>query len=33
MMNAGEVSTKERILMIRMTYFVLKDEMKYDECG
>jgi hypothetical protein len=33
MMNAGEVSMKERILMIRMSYFVLKEEMKYDECG
>jgi hypothetical protein len=29
----GEVDIKERILMIRMKYSVLKEEMEDDECG
>jgi hypothetical protein len=32
-MDAGEVNIKERISMIRTEYFVLKEEMKYDECA
>jgi hypothetical protein len=32
-MNAREVYTKERILMIRMVYSVLKEKMEEDECG
>jgi hypothetical protein len=32
-MNAGEVSTKERIWMSRMEYYVLKEKMKENECG
>jgi hypothetical protein len=30
-MNAGDVNTKERILMIGMEYSVLKEEMEDDE--
>jgi hypothetical protein len=33
MMNAGEVDMKERILMTRTEYSVLKEVLKYDECG
>jgi hypothetical protein len=32
-MDVGEVDMKERILMIEMEYFVLKEKMKDDECG
>jgi hypothetical protein len=32
-MNAGEVSTKERIWISRMEYYVLKEKMKENECG
>jgi hypothetical protein len=33
MMNAGEVSIKERIWVSRMEYSVLKEKMKENECG
>jgi hypothetical protein len=33
MMNAIEVSIKERIWVSRMEYFVLKENMKENECG
>jgi hypothetical protein len=32
-MDAGEVNIKEIIYMSRMTYSVLKEDMKLDECG
>jgi hypothetical protein len=32
-MNAGGVNIKERILMIRKEYSVLKEGIKDDECG
>jgi hypothetical protein len=32
-MDAGEVDMKERILMTRTEYFVLKEVLKDDECG
>jgi hypothetical protein len=32
-MNAGDVFMKERILMTRMTYSILKEKMEEDECG
>jgi hypothetical protein len=32
-MDVGEVDMKEKILMIEMEYFVLKEKMKDDECG
>jgi hypothetical protein len=31
-MDVGEVRIKEKILMIRMTYSVLKKKMKEDVC-
>jgi hypothetical protein len=33
MMNAGDVNMKEEILMTRMRYSVLKEEMEDGECG
>jgi hypothetical protein len=33
MMDAGVVDIKERILMMKMEYSVLKKEMKVYECG
>jgi hypothetical protein len=33
MMNAGEVDIKERILLTKQEYSVLKEEIKDDECG
>jgi hypothetical protein len=33
MMNAGEINTKEIILMTRATCSVLKEEIEDDECG
>jgi hypothetical protein len=33
MMSVGEVDTKERILMTRIEYPVLKEKIKYGECG
>jgi hypothetical protein len=33
MMNAGEVDIKEWISLSRQEYFVLKEEIKDDECG
>jgi hypothetical protein len=33
MMDAGEVDIKERISLMRQTYSVLKEKIKYDECG
>jgi hypothetical protein len=32
-MDAGKVNVKERIMMARMEYSVLKEEMENDECG
>jgi hypothetical protein len=32
-MDVGEVDMKEKILMIEMEYFVLKEKVKDDECG
>jgi hypothetical protein len=32
-MDAGEVDIKERILMTRTEYSVLKEVLKYNECG
>jgi hypothetical protein len=32
-MDAEEGNMKERILMIRMAYSVLKEKMEEDECG
>jgi hypothetical protein len=31
-MDVGEVRIKEKISMIRMTYSILKEEMKEDVC-
>jgi hypothetical protein len=33
MMNAGDVDIKERITLTRQEYFVLKEDIKDDECG
>jgi hypothetical protein len=33
MMSVGEVDTKERILMTRIEYPVLKEKIKCGECG
>jgi hypothetical protein len=33
MTNVGESCKKERILMTRQEYFVLKEKIKDDECG
>jgi hypothetical protein len=32
-MNSRELSIKERISMIEMEYFILKEKMKENECG
>jgi hypothetical protein len=32
-MGAGEVNMKERISMTRTKYFVLKEILKFHECG
>jgi hypothetical protein len=32
-MDAGEVDMKERILMMRIEYSVLKEEIEDNECG
>jgi hypothetical protein len=33
MVNAAEVDTKERMLTTRTEYSVLREVLKYDECG
>jgi hypothetical protein len=32
-MDAGEMDMEERILMTRIEYFILKEVLKYHECG
>jgi hypothetical protein len=32
-MDAGEMDMEERILMARTEYFILKEVLKYHECG